>query len=128
EATTGNVIMNVVKIGAQLLSPNQISEMTIQTKTEVELRMASTSWTMPRAVAETNAASVMTSEIPIARPKPTVMRESDAPVCLQISPLLRMSARPARTEAGAGRTYAPYRRDRSVHTSTTKASIARVGR
>ena len=40
DATTGNVIMNVVKIGAQLLSPNQMIEMTIHTKTEVELRTA----------------------------------------------------------------------------------------
>src|SRR5207244_305977 len=38
EATTGNVIMKVVKIGAQLESPNQMMEMTIQTKTDVELR------------------------------------------------------------------------------------------
>src|SRR5207244_1898089 len=48
EATTGNVIMKVVKIGAQLESPNQMMEMTIQTKTDVELRTESTSWTTSR--------------------------------------------------------------------------------
>src|SRR6267143_1966833 len=56
EATTGSVIMNVVKIGAQLESPNQMIEMTIQTKTDVEFSTERKSWITPRAVRERNDA------------------------------------------------------------------------
>ena len=94
EATTGSVIMKVVKIGAQLLSPNQTSETTIHTKTEVELRMASTSCTMPRAVRDTNAPRPIRSETATALPKPAAMRPSEAPAWPQISPLRTISDEP----------------------------------
>ena len=99
--------MNVVKMGAQFDSPNQISEMTIHTKTDVELRMASTSWTTPRTEAETNAPHPIASDVSTARPKPTTMRESDAAVCVQISPVRTISTKPVTMDQGAGRTYAP---------------------
>jgi hypothetical protein len=79
DATTGNVIMNVVKIGAQLLSPNQMIEMTIHTNTEVEFSTASASATTPRARRETNASRPEQHRRHTAPPKPTAMRASDAP-------------------------------------------------
>jgi len=42
-----------------------------------------------------------------APPNPTAIRESDAAVCRQISPLARISTKPRRTARGEGRTYAP---------------------
>ena len=74
EATTGRVIMKVVKMGAQLLRPNQMMEITIQTKTEVELRTARKSCTTPRAARERNAPRPIRMAIPSAQPKPTTMR------------------------------------------------------
>src|SRR3989441_1300830 len=103
-ATTGSVIMNVVKIGAQFERPNQMIEITIHTKTDVAFRMARASWTSPRARRETNAASPMTIAAATAPPKPTRMRASEAPVCLQTSPEPTISAKPRTTERGDGRT------------------------
>src|SRR5213083_1630026 len=103
--------MNVVKIGAQFNSPNQMIEMTIHTKTDVALRTATTSWTTPRAVRETKAASASSSATTTAPPKPTRMRASEAPVCFQISPDLTISTKPRSTCDGDGSTYAPYRHD-----------------
>src|SRR5438046_10406557 len=91
EATTGNVIMKVVKIGAQLESPNQMMEMTIQTKTEVELRTESTSWTTSRAERERNAARPSSMATATAPPNPTAIRKRDAAVSRQLSPRARLS-------------------------------------
>ncbi len=99
--------MKVVKIGAQLLSPNQTSEITIHTKTEVEFRMARRSHTMPRAVRDTNAPRPMTSETATALPKPAAMRPSEAPAWPQISPLRTISTKPVTIDHGAGSTKAP---------------------
>ena len=96
--------MKVVKIGAQLESPNQMIEMTIQTKTDVELRTDRKSWITPRAVRERNAARPVSSATTTAPPKPTRMRPSEAKVCRQISPLATISAKPRATASGEGRT------------------------
>src|SRR5438552_18225157 len=85
DATTGSVIMNVVKIGAQLERPNQMIEMTINTNTEVELRITRKSWITPRSVCERNAASPAISSTATAPTKPTRMYQSEAYVCLYIS-------------------------------------------
>src|SRR2546425_10379919 len=106
EATTGSVIMNVVKMGAQFESPNQMIEITIHTKTDVELSTASTSCTTPRASRERNTTSPSSTATTTAAPKPTAMRASEAPVCRHTSPVLTTSRRPASTDAGEGSTYA----------------------
>src|SRR5580765_2762753 len=107
DATTGRVIIRVVKIGAQLLSPNQMIEITIQTNTEVELRTARPSATTPRPSGERNASRPSSTAATTAPPKPTAIRASDAPVWRQISPERTMSPSPDRTESGVGRTKAP---------------------
>jgi len=96
--------MKVVKIGAQLLSPNQMIEITIQTNTEVELSTASTSWTTPRARRERKASRPRSTAVSTAPPKPTAMRASDAAVCRQISPVRTISPTPLATAAGEGKT------------------------
>src|SRR5712691_1259680 len=128
EATTGSVIMKVVKIGAQFERPNQMIEMTIQTKTEVELRTARASWTTPRASRERNAASPMRTATSTAPPKPTRMRASEAPVCVHTSPEPTMSAKPRTTESGEGSRYAPWRQERSDQTATISAIAPIVGK
>src|SRR5207247_10102241 len=100
DATTGRVIMNVVKMGAQLDSPNQMIEMTIQTKTDVELRTDRKSWITPSAVRERNAARPASSATTTAPPKPTRMRPSEATVCRQIARLATTSAKPRATATG----------------------------
>src|SRR5207244_11953933 len=97
--------MNVVKIGAQFDRPNQMIEMTIHTKTDVALRTATTSWTTPRAVRETKAASASSSETTTAPAKPTRMRARDAPVCVQISPDLTIATQPRGMWDGDGGAY-----------------------
>src|SRR2546422_7774996 len=77
--------------------------MTIQTKTEVELRTARASWTTLRASRERNAASPVRTATSTAPPKPTRMRASEAPVCVHTSPEPTMSANPRTTESGEGR-------------------------
>src|SRR5712691_3066950 len=104
EATTGSVIMKVVKIGAQFESPNQISEITIHTNTEVELSTASASFTTVRTGRQRNAPSPISTETTTAPPNPITMRKSEAPVCFQTSPLRTISASPTTTERGEGST------------------------
>src|SRR5262245_24541613 len=116
EATTGSVIMNVVKIGAQFDSPNQMREMTIHTNTEVELSTVKKSRTTPRASGERNPASARPIDTTTAAPKPTAMRPSDAAVCVQSSPLRTISPKPRPTANGDGRMYAPYRHESRDHT------------
>src|SRR6266542_2240236 len=86
-ATTGRVIMKVVKMGAQLLSPNQMSEMTIHTKTEVELRTVTTSCTTLRARRARKAAS------------PRTRASSTAAATATVGAWRRSSARPDRLSA-----------------------------
>ena len=85
-ATTGSVIMNVVKMGAMFVSPNQMSETTIHTKTEVELRTVTTSATAIRAGRHRNEARPMSTATTSALPKPIAMRKSEAPACVHTSP------------------------------------------
>src|SRR5262249_26808166 len=127
-ATTGSVIMNVVKIGAQLLSPNQMMAMTIQTKTEVAFSTVTTSRTTVRAARERNASRPIRSPTTTAPPKPITMRKSDAPVCVQTSPLRSTATKPATTDHGDGSTYAPYLHDNAVHPTSMTAATASVGR
>src|SRR5262245_17434931 len=119
--------MNVVKMGAQLDSPNQISEMTIQTKTDVEFSTASTSCTTPRSGRERKAPSPISTDTITAAPKPTTIRISDAAVCFHTSPVWTISTAPATTDRGDGSTYAPYRHDRTDHTSSTTPPTTSVG-
>src|SRR5262252_3293573 len=111
EATTGSVIMKVVKIGAQFDSPNQMIEMTIHTKTDVALSTDSRSWTTSRTARDRNAARPSAMATATAPPNPIAMRESDAAVCRQISPLATMATKPRMTDHGEGSTYAPYLSD-----------------
>src|SRR5690349_13479690 len=104
DATTGRVIMKVVKIGAQFDNPNQMIEITIQTKTDVEFSTDRKSWITPRAMRDRNDASPAASATATAPPKPTRIRPSEARLWRQISPVTTMSTNPRATDAGEGRT------------------------
>src|SRR5437660_9188625 len=104
DVTTGSLIINDVKFGAQLESPNQMIEMTIQTKTDVEFSTERKSWITPRAVRERNDARPASGATTTAPPKPTRIRPSEASVWRQISPVATMSTKPRATASGEGRT------------------------
>ena len=66
--------MNVVKIGAMFVNPNQMSETTIHTKTEVALRTVTMSATAIRADRHRNEARPRSTATTSALPKPIAMR------------------------------------------------------
>ena len=66
--------MNVVKMGAMLVSPNQINETTIQTKTDVEFSTVTMSATATRAGRQRNDTSPMSTARRSAPPNPIAIR------------------------------------------------------
>src|SRR5439155_7079278 len=79
-------------------------------------------------VVERNPTSPIRSPTPTAPPKATAIRKSEAPVCVQISPLRSTSTRPLTTDQGDGRTYAPYFQDNPVQMTTASANTTSVAR
>ena len=66
--------MNVVKMGAMLVSPNQMSDTTIQTKTDVEFSTVTTSSTAMRAGRHRNEARPISTATTSAPPNPIAIR------------------------------------------------------
>jgi len=123
----GKVIINVVKIAAESVIPNQINAKTIQTKTEKLLSIELKSFITIFAFFHLWASKIKINEAMIANINPKITLNKVERTCFQITPEITILTKPESTEEGVGKRYLPNLREANHHKIIRITTTINVG-